>query len=707
MIDVFKDLNSKQEEAVKNIYGPLLVLAGAGSGKTRVITHRVAYMIDQGIAPLNILAVTFTNKAAREMSSRVIKLLDEDVYRCPYMGTFHALCVRILRQDIDKIGKNRNFVIYDEVDQRSVIKECMKELDIDEKKYRPNILAASINKAKDDIIDFESYQIYAQAGNDVYRQMVGEIFGLYQKKLERNNALDFGDLLALTISLWKQNPDVLEKWQDRFLYIMVDEYQDTNHAQYILMRLLAQKHKNICVVGDEDQSIYSWRGADVKNILDFEKDYKNVKIVRLEENYRSTKKILETAHNVISNNICRKEKRLWTNNEDGLPVIFKQLSNENTEADYVAYTIRDLLCNENYSSNDIAVFYRTNAQSRVLESALRKQNLNYTIIGNVRFYERKEIKDIIGYLYLISNPSDSIHLKRIINVPSRGLGRVSLEHISRFAKDKKYTLSESLNYIEHIEGLQPRIRKSMSEFTALIENLRHQKNEISPSDLTVKVIEETGYLAQLQEENTLEAESKIENIKELVSAIKEFEEYSDDTSLETFLEQVSLISDIDTYEQGEQISLMTLHVAKGLEFKTVFIVGIEEGLLPHVNSSIEGKELEEERRLCYVGMTRAKQRLYLTCASERRLFGNWSWNMPSRFINEAGLVIDSGKICDEKGSDKPARSFSVGEIVRHSQFGEGKILDASGSGDDVKIVVLFNDGQWKKLLVKYANLEKV
>ncbi|NIM03866.1 UvrD-helicase domain-containing protein [bacterium] len=719
--NILDDLNPSQREAVEHIQGPLLILAGAGSGKTRVITYRIAYLIEKHISPWNILAVTFTNKAAGEMRGRVDRLVGGKG-RSVWISTFHSFAARLLREEIDKIGGSRHFVIYDEMDQLNLIKECTKELDIDEKRFKIAVAQALINRAKDNLVDVESFSIYAQASGDYYRKVIADIYQLYQRKLKESSALDFADLLMEAVRLFKQRKEILEKYQERFRYIMVDEYQDTNHAQYLLTKLLASKHKNICVVGDDDQSIYSFRGADLRNILHFERDYKDVKVMKLEQNYRSTKNILDMAWKVVKNNRYRKKKKLWTNREEGMPVEYALVNSEIDEANLVVEEVIRLM-EERHILKDFAVFYRTNAQSRVLEDALRKAKINYAIVGGVRFYERKEIKDILAYLRVIVNPLDSLNLKRILNVPRRGIGKKTLNYLEQYASRHQKALFETLTKIREIKAVPGHSSSRVEGFMDLIGQLREKSRNITAKELTRMVIETTGYLSELASEDTIEAESRIENVKELVSAVGEFEEQSEDKTIEAFLEQVSLITDIDTWdEENDRVTLMTLHLAKGLEFPVVFVTGLEEGLFPHSDALYDEAEMEEERRLCYVGMTRAKERLYMTSASQRRLYGQWRWNTPSRFVVEAGLLGEKvglwgGEISPDeaKGKDVRASLFSqvqvdewqVGARVKHEEFGLGRILERTGSGKDTKIVVLFENGQWRKFLVKYARIKKI
>ncbi len=719
--NLLDDLNPSQREAVEHIQGPLLILAGAGSGKTRVITYRIAYLIERGISPWNILAVTFTNKAAGEMRERVDRLVGSKG-RSVWISTFHSFAARLLREEIDKIGGSRHFIIYDEVDQLNLIKECTKELDIDEKRFKIAVAQALINRAKDNLVDADSFTIYAQASDEYFRKVIADIYQLYQRKLKGSSALDFADLLMEAVRLFKERKEVLEKYQERFQYVMVDEYQDTNHAQYLLTKLLASRYKNICVVGDDDQSIYSFRGADLRNILHFEKDYEDVKVMKLEQNYRSTKNILDMAWKVVKNNRYRKKKKLWTNREDGMPVEYALVDNEIDEANLVAEEIIRLM-EEEHILRDFAVFYRTNAQSRVLEDAFRKAKINYTIVGGMRFYERKEIKDILAYLRIIVNPLDSLNLKRILNVPRRGIGKKTLNYLEQYAHRYQKSLFETLEKVHEIKTVPVRISSRLEDFIDLIGKLREKSRNLTAKELTRLVIETTGYLNELASEDTVEAESRIENIKELVSAVGEFEEQSEDKTIEAFLEQVSLITDIDTWdEENDRVTLMTLHLAKGLEFPVVFVTGLEEGLFPYADALYDQAEMEEERRLCYVGMTRAKERLYLISANQRRLYGQWRWNKPSCFVIEAGLLGEEagllkGEISPDEAKGKNIRAplfsqaqadeWQVGARVRHEEFGMGKILERSGSGDDTKIIVLFENGQWRKFLVKYAPIERI
>ncbi|MFH1259867.1 MAG: UvrD-helicase domain-containing protein [Elusimicrobiota bacterium] len=732
--NLLSKLNPPQREAVEQTEGPLLVLAGAGSGKTRVITYRIAHLLSLGVQPQNILAVTFTNKAAGEMAKRIGALAGRRG-QMVWVSTFHSFCARFLRNEIEKIGGNKNFVIYDDHDQKNLIKQGLEQQGVDDNKFKPAVILEAISRAKDDLLDAASYRIYALANNDPFRQLVAELYLGYEKKLRQSNALDFGDLLMKTVQILKEKKEVLEMYQQRFQYLLIDEYQDTNQAQYILTKYLAASHKNICVVGDDDQSIYSWRGANIRNILEFEKDYHHVKVVKLEQNYRSTATILETAWKVIANNRYRKEKKLWTENPPGEKIDWLELPSGEDEANYIAGEIERLsLATKSYSS--FAIFYRTNAQSRFLEESLRRCRIPYQIVGNVRFYDRAEIKDILCYLRVLVNPDDSLSLKRIINLPARGISKITVEFLEKISLAENISLFQVISQIplnppllkgeeelpswEKIKFLTPKAVKALINFRQMINSFGSAKTELTVKEVTKLILETTGYKRRLEEEKSADSQDRLQNIDELISAMTEFEERSEDKSLLAFLEQIALVSSIDTWEESKDyVTLMTLHLAKGLEFPVVFITGLEEGLFPHGESNYSPADLEEERRLCYVGMTRAKEKLYLTSTASRRLYGQIRWNLPSRFIAEAGISTEEsrGENSGEGLRFDPARkesveqnaedSFKIGQRVEHEKFGQGKIIDSSGCGDDLKVVVMFSNGQWKKLLVKYANLRKI
>ncbi|WP_413853762.1 ATP-dependent helicase [Candidatus Ruminimicrobium bovinum] len=720
-------LNPAQKQAVLQTEGPLIIFAGAGTGKTRVITYRIAYLIEQGISPNNILAVTFTNKAANEMKKRVEYLVPEKG-QFVRISTFHSFCTYLLTIEAKNFGINPNFLIYDVSEQINVIKECIKELNIDDKKFKPAYFVNKISRAKDDLKMPDD--VLADA--NIFQQTVAAVYKLYQEKLSNYGALDFGDLIMQTVFGLQNNPEILKKYQEKFKYVMVDEYQDTNHAQYVLTKLLTDKYKNLCVVGDDDQSIYSWRGADINNILSFEKDYPQCANVKLEQNYRSTPKILKRAWNVVQNNEGRVAKQLWTENEDNGVINVFQNMNENDEAHRtVDMILINKANNANYKLSDFAIFYRTNAQSRALEDALRRNGVAYAIVGSLKFYDRAEIKDIMAYLKLIHNPNDNISFKRIVNVPKRGIGKTSIEKLESFAKEKSISLFEAIKYADTTVVSRASLA-GLNNFRNTIQNFIDIKQTHTVKYIVETLINDIGYLKELEAADTPEAKSKIENIKELVSAVQDFEDRSPDKTLAGYLAQIALVSDIDTWEDSsDKVTLMTLHLAKGLEFKNVFIVGLEEGLFPFGEYEKDKNELEEERRLMYVGMTRAKENLYLSWASERTIFGKTKWNMPSRFLFEAGFTEHLSnfaanrivktrnefnfnkdvEVSFEDTMDVPKQTdnspYQIGTMVSHPTFGNGKIIEKSGSGDDLKLIVLFNGGQWKKLLAKYANLKIV
>ncbi|MCL2591879.1 MAG: UvrD-helicase domain-containing protein [Defluviitaleaceae bacterium] len=629
-MDFTKNLNPMQKEAVLHTDGPLLLLAGAGSGKTRVLTHRIANLIQSGVNPFNILAITFTNKAAKEMKERVNSLIP---YGEVWVSTFHSTCVRILRRNIAKIGYENSFTIYDADDSERLIKQAMKELNFNDKLLKPKSVMAEIGSQKDNMISYEQFEIIA--GSDFRLSKISQIYTYYQKRLRANNALDFDDIIFLTVKLFRDCPEVLVGYQERFKYILVDEYQDTNTSQYELIRLLAGKHKNLCVVGDDDQSIYGWRGANIRNILDFEKDFENATVIKLEQNYRSSKTILEAANAVIKNNHSRKSKSLWTDNNEGENIEFYKAQSDLDESRYITEQIeQNVLNGGKYSDN--AILYRQNALSRSIEDSLVKNNIPYRIFSGVRFYERREIKDILAYLRLIHNPFDDISGRRVINVPKRGIGEASVEKILRFSTEQEISFSDALVICDNIEGIGTR-HKKIKEFAVLIEELRDFSVNNNVSDLINQILEKTGYILELQAENSDEALGRIENIDSLINKAHEFEKESEDKTLNAFLEEVSLVADVDNYtDDDDTVVLMTLHSSKGLEFPNVFIPGFEENIFPSYRSlmSQSSNDLEEERRLCYVGITRARENLCLTSATSRLQNGQFVYNMPSRFLEE-------------------------------------------------------------------------
>ncbi|MGM7637115.1 DNA helicase PcrA [Bacillus sp. Hm123] len=724
-------LNPEQQEAVKTTEGPLLIMAGAGSGKTKVLTHRIAYlMVEKGVNPYNILAITFTNKASREMKERIGRLLGgaaEDIW----ISTFHSMCVRILRRDIDRIGYNRNFTILDTTDQQSVIKGILKEKNLDPKKFDPRGLLASISSAKNELIDPETF---SKRQGGYMDQVVSEVYTEYQKRLKKNQALDFDDLIMITIQLFQRVPEVLEFYQRKFQYIHVDEYQDTNRAQYMLVKLLASRFHNLCVVGDSDQSIYRWRGADIANILSFEKDYPQSRSIFLEQNYRSTQLILQAANEVIKNNSNRKPKKLWTENQEGRKLSYYRGDNQQTEAQFVAGKIKEMTDSGKRKRSDVAILYRTNAQSRVIEEVLMKSNIEYTIVGGIKFYDRKEIKDLLAYLRLIANPDDDISLQRIINVPKRGLGSTSLDKISRYAQENDLTIYQALAEADFI-GLSGKAAKTAIEFRRLIETYTQQQEYLSVSELVEEVLERTGYRDMLKAEKTIESQSRLENIEEFLSVTNSFEEANEDKSLIAFLTDLALVADIDQLgkeeEEQDAVVLMTLHSAKGLEFPVVFLMGMEEGVFPHSRSLMEEEEMEEERRLAYVGITRAEEELYLTNAQMRTLYGRTNMNPVSRFIGEIPADLIDNMAAAERvntpfgvrtQSQAPRRpmarpqintassgaDWKVGDKASHKKWGTGTVVSVKGSGDGVELDIAFPSPTGiKRLLAKFAPIEKV
>lgn len=727
-------LNPVQQEAVKTTDGPLLLMAGAGSGKTRVLTHRIAYlMAEKHVAPWNILAITFTNKAAREMKERVESILGPGADEI-WISTFHSMCVRILRRDIDRIGINRNFSILDTADQLSVIKGILKERNIDPKKFDPRSILGSISSAKNELIEPEEF---AKTAGGYYDQVTSDVYTDYQKKLLKNQSLDFDDLIMTTIKLFERVPEVLEFYQRKFQYIHVDEYQDTNRAQYLLVKQLAARLENICVVGDSDQSIYRWRGADIANILSFEKDYPSANVILLEQNYRSTKRILQAANEVIKNNSNRKPKNLWTENDEGIKLSYYSGDNEFGEGQFVAGKIYELHSSGRRKLSDIAILYRTNAQSRVIEETLLKSGLNYNIVGGTRFYDRKEIKDILAYLRLVSNPDDDISFTRIVNVPKRGVGATSLEKIASYAAMNGMSMFQAIKQVDFI-GVSAKAANALDGFGAMIENLTNMQDYLSITELTEEILEKTEYREMLKAEKSIEAQSRLENIDEFLSVTKNFEQKSEDKSLVAFLTDLALIADIDQLDQKEEesggkdaVTLMTLHAAKGLEFPVVFLMGMEEGVFPHSRSLMEEAEMEEERRLAYVGITRAEEELYLTNAKMRTLFGRTNMNPESRFIREIpgdllenlnekktarmqpgrkvqpkrGPVSRPVSYANKTGGD--SLSWAVGDKAGHKKWGTGTVVSVKGEGESTELDIAFPSPVGvKRLLAAFAPIEK-
>ena len=660
-------MNDQQAEAVQTTEGPLLIMAGAGSGKTRVLTHRIAYLIDEKmINPWNILAITFTNKAAREMRERAVAL--NPATSETLIATFHSMCVRILRREADHIGYNRNFTIVDPGEQRTLMKRILKNLNLDPKKWNERAILGTISNAKNDLLDEIAYE--HQAG-DMYTQIVAKCYKAYQEELRRSEAMDFDDLIMMTLRLFDKNPDVLAYYQQRYQYIHVDEYQDTNHAQYQLVKLLASRFKNICVVGDADQSIYGWRGADMQNILDFEKDYPEAKVVLLEENYRSTKKILQAANEVIKNNRNRRPKKLWTQNDEGEQIVYYRANDERDEAVFVASTIDNIVREKVKNFKDFAVLYRTNAQSRTIEEALLKSNIPYTMVGGTKFYSRKEIRDVISYLNLIANTSDNISFERVVNEPKRGVGPGTLEKLRNFAYEQNMSLLYASANIM-LSPIKGKAAQGVYDFANMILNLRDQLDGLSITDTVEAILDKSGYLDALSMQQTLESQSRIENIEEFMSVTKNFDETNtdgteDETGIDRlgrFLNDLALIADTDDGEaEAAEVTLMTLHAAKGLEFPVVFLIGMEEGVFPLSRASEEPDELEEERRLAYVGITRAEEILFLTNANTRTLFGKTGYNRPSRFLREI-----SDDLLQYQGLARPANSSLVFVLQRKSRY---------------------------------------
>ncbi|WP_408955625.1 DNA helicase PcrA [Natroniella sp. ANB-PHB2] len=696
-MEILESLNAEQKRAVIHNEGPILILAGAGSGKTRVLTHRIAYLIyHYNITPANILAVTFTNKAAEEMKERIENLVATDSDQI-WIRTFHSTCVRILRKDINKLGYDSNFVIFDTSDQKSLLKNILQELDLDPKKFKPRAILGRISQAKNKLIDPQDYQ-----ATDYFSQIVQEVYPYYQKRLKENNALDFDDLIMKTVQLFRQYPAVLSYYQNKFRYILVDEYQDVNHAQYKLTNLLAAKYNNICVVGDDDQSIYGFRGADITNILNFETDYPEAEVIKLEQNYRSTKNILTAAFSVVSNNPKRKAKRLWTENPEGEELTLHQARTGQGEADYIATEILKLQ-QAGYSWQEIAILYRTNAQSRRLEQSLIRKEVPYRMIGGLKFYDRKEIKDLLAYLRLIYNPADDISLQRVINTPKRGIGKTTLNRLQKFASQTGVSLLAAVNRVEEIDSISSRFSNKVRKFGELISYLQHRQQEVSVADLTQEILDETGYLAQLKLADTEQAKNRIDNLNELLASMEEFG--GEVGVLGEFLEEVALVADVDNLDASDTgVVLLTLHSAKGLEFPIVFLTGMEEDLFPHSRSISEEGGVAEERRLCYVGITRAEEKLYLTHAKRRKVYGQTEYNSPSRFIGE---ISDSLFQQEDNVSQLATAQFGPGDKVRHDYWGQGEVLDVVVEHGREKIVVSFVETGVKELAAEYAKLIKV
>ncbi|WP_067725242.1 DNA helicase PcrA [Oceanobacillus damuensis] len=732
--EMINGLNKEQQEAVRHTEGPLLIMAGAGSGKTRVLTHRIAYLMgEKEVSPRNILAITFTNKAAREMKDRVSRLVGRQGENM-WVSTFHSMCVRILRRDIDRIGYNSSFTILDSGDQLSVVKQVLKNLNIDPKKFDPRAMLGQISAAKNELIT--DVEFTKNAGN-FYDVQVAKVYEGYQKMLRKNQSLDFDDLIMQTIHLFERVPEVLEYYQRRFQYIHVDEYQDTNHAQYFLVKQLASRYQNLCVVGDSDQSIYRWRGADIANILSFEKDYPKARTVFLEQNYRSTKSILAAANKVIGNNSGRKPKNLWTENADGKKINYFQGATEQEEALYVTDKIQELMRNEGYTPGDVAILYRTNAQSRAIEDTFLKSGISYQMVGGQKFYDRKEIKDMVAYLRLITNPDDDLSFERVVNVPKRGIGKTSVERLRAHAAQHDISMYEAVKEVD-FTGVSGKAANALAEFGNLIKTLTQQQEFLTATDMVEAVLQRTGYEEMLKNEKSIEAQSRLENLEEFMTVTQDFEETSEDKTLIAFLTDLALIADIDRVdeedpENAEKITLMTLHAAKGLEFPVVFLIGMEENVFPHSRSMMDDEEMEEERRLAYVGITRAEKELYLTHAKMRTLYGRTNMNPISRFINEIPEELIDGieqarnsmfGRSIERPKDKPApikrraermhkttgtesKDWSAGDKANHKKWGVGTVVKVQGEGDKMELDVAFPAPVGiKRLLAEFAPITK-
>jgi DNA helicase-2/ATP-dependent DNA helicase PcrA len=710
--DYLADLNPAQLEAVLATEGPVLVVAGAGSGKTRVLTHRIVHLIrGAGAKPNEIIAITFTNKAAAEMKRRVEGLVG-GIARTMWVMTFHAACGRILRREAPRLGYRSNFTIYDQADQIRVVKACMEELDKDPKRFTPRGIHSEISRAKNQLIGPAEY---AERVGSFYDQTVAEVYEAYQRRLFASNALDFDDLLMLTVDVLERFPDARERWQKTFRYILVDEYQDTNHAQYRLLQLLAGKHRNVFAVGDPDQSIYAFRGADIRNVLEFEDDFEGAKVIALEQNYRSTSRILQAANSVIANNRERKPKNLWSEVGEGDPVRVLEVEDEHAEARFIASEIAGLVEGD-YSASEIAIFYRTNAQSRVLEETLGATRIPFQVIGGPRFYERAEVRDAVAYLQAIDNPADAVTLLRIANKPRRGVGDTTLARLQVFADAQGITLWDAIGRADEA-GVGTAPLRAVGKLRALLDSLASAAQELSVPDLLERVLEQSGYLEALEAERTIEAQGRIENLMELLGVAKEYDEAAETPTLSEFLQQVSLYSDQDAIDdEGGKVTLMTLHNAKGLEFRAVYLVGMEEGVFPHARSLEEGS-LEEERRLAYVGLTRARERLALTHASARALYGSRNYNLPSRFVDElpqdeierdrlrptSWSGYGAPTVAPRREADLP--DLSTGDTVRHATMGEGVVTRIESDGT---VTVRFaDDGAERRLMLEYAPLERV
>ena len=728
MNSLLTGLNKEQQQAVQHTEGPLLILAGAGSGKTKVLTVRIAHLLAQGVNPYQILAITFTNKAAKEMKSRVEGLVG-DVANRIWLSTFHSFCAKFLRFEIDSfLGYNSNFTIYDTSDSQAVIKGALKALNLDDKYYPVGAMIAAISDAKNKLLFASDFRKQAR---DFYQQKVADVYEYYERELRKNNALDFDDLLLVAVKLLQSNATVLDKYSHRFRYVMIDEYQDTNHAQYLLAKLLASHWKNIAVVGDADQSIYAWRGADIQNILDFEKDYPNCTSIKLEQNYRSTKIILDAANAVIDNNEGRPEKNLWTDKIEGAKIQHFTAQSEHEEAAFIGDTIAKKHDIHDVPYGDMAILYRTNAQSRVLEEALIKRALPYTMVGGTKFYDRKEIKDVLAYLRVLYNPFDDLSLLRIINVPKRSIGATTVAKLQDYAREKGTSLFMTLTQLHLIDSIKGKTKEKLEEFGILIFTLVSEMEDKTVLDILESILDRTGYLAQLEESTDPQDQARAENIGELLSVAKDFQDTNPSGTVEDFLEQVALVNDVDSFEQEEaKVTLMTLHAAKGLEFPIVFLCGLEEGLFPHSRTLMNPEEIEEERRLAYVGITRAEKELYISNATTRTVFGRTSSYLPSRFIDEIPEELVDGLRAKRKVPDDIKRhvpqhmsvtsrpvtkpivrneviaDWKVGDTAIHSKWGNGKVINVTGEGAGMKLTIEFPTQGVRVVMAKFAPVKK-
>lgn len=728
MNSLLTGLNKEKQQAVQHTEGPLLILAGAGSGKTKVLTVRIAHLLAQGINPYEILAITFTNKAAKEMKSRVEGLVG-DVANRIWLSTFHSFCAKFLRFEIDSfLGYNSNFTIYDTSDSQAVIKAALKALNLDDKYYPVGAMIAAISDAKNQLLFASDFRKQAR---DFYQQKVADVYEYYERELRKNNALDFDDLLLVAVKLLQSNAAVLDKYSHRFRYVMIDEYQDTNHAQYLLAKLLASHWKNIAVVGDADQSIYAWRGADIQNILDFEKDYPNCTSIKLEQNYRSTKIILDAANAVIDNNEGRPEKNLWTDKTEGAKIQHFTAQSEHEEAAFIGDTIAKKHDIHDVPYGDMAILYRTNAQSRVLEEALIKRALPYTMVGGTKFYDRKEIKDVLAYLRVLYNPFDDLSLLRIINVPKRSIGATTVAKLQDYAREKGTSLFMTLTQLHLIDSIKGKTKEKLEEFGILIFTLVSEMEDKTVLDILESILDRTGYLAQLEESTDPQDQARAENIGELLSVAKDFQDTNPSGTVEDFLEQVALVNDVDSFEQEEaKVTLMTLHAAKGLEFPIVFLCGLEEGLFPHSRTLMNPEEIEEERRLAYVGITRAEKELYISNATTRTVFGRTSSYLPSRFIDEIPEELVDGLRAKRKVPDDIKRhvpqhmsvtsrpvtkpivrneviaDWKVGDTAIHSKWGNGKVINVTGEGAGMKLTIEFPTQGVRVVMAKFAPVKK-